>query len=94
MNNNGGVKFSKKVVTFCMIISPFFSFTVVAFNWFNKTVQPEIIEWFFRGFIVHLVTVAIVTAVKTFKKGDDEDAGNNQLSGSDGSFSDYPSDNR
>ncbi len=87
------MRFSKKVVTACLIMSPVFSFTVVVFNWFGKFVQPEIIEWFFRGFVVHLLTVAGVTAFKIVK-GDNGHAGNHELPDSDGAFGNYPSDNR
>ena len=59
-----GIKFSKFVVTYCIIAVTMMTVAVMYYNWLGIMVQPEIIIGFITGFAVQLITVAWVTAVK------------------------------
>lgn len=57
-------RFSKFVVTYCLIAAPLFTGAVMYFNWMGVIVQTEVIAFFGVGFLAHLFTVAWVTVTK------------------------------
>ena len=81
------VRFSKIVVTYCMIFAPMFTASVMFFNWHGIEVQAEIILFMGIGFLAHLFSLSWVTVTKEkcqCQNGGDKDAGNNKLPDPDG----------
>lgn len=63
------MKFSKKMVALVIVLNVAFAAVVFTLSYYDKTVPPELINWWFRFTAIELLALAVIKVTEVVKTG-------------------------